>query len=289
MKERFLETMKRLNERFIPIPAWLIMIDQFTGNDYRVLIAIASHDDDHEPSLREIVEQTSMSQSTIRRTIKRLVDMNVLIIETDENGKKIKTDINGDTLVEMGRIALENAGMPKYGFRMKGSSNCGFQSETIKWRTFAEFGPKRPESFIGISPTKENKYMLHKTSCVTHSGHREEKRIKNEQSIRLAELWYDKTPPTEKHSKKDIIKKWAEGFDIAQKRSGYTDAQMLQAVEYRNGSEYWSEGGGKSCRPPSLGVLRHGARRIVTIYEQSEADRLRKKDKPNGPIWEDDF
>jgi hypothetical protein len=96
-------------------------------------------------------------------------------------------------------------------------------------------------------------------------------------SLRLAMMWYDKTPPTEKHNKEGTIIEWARYLDTEQNVTKYTDEQMTQMVEFRNENEFWREKGAR--RPGGLHKKgKDGVRKTVKIYEASCSG------KPRPPV-----
>jgi len=100
-------------------------------------------------------------------------------------------------------------------------------------------------------------------------------------SLKLAKLWYDKTPPTEKHNKEAEIIKWARYLDTEQNVTGYSDQQMTEMVMFRNENHFWCLKG--APRPTGLSTKgKDGVRKTIKIYEQSCIDH--RKSPKQAPV-----
>jgi hypothetical protein len=79
-------------------------------------------------------------------------------------------------------------------------------------------------------------------------------------------MWYDETPPSEKHNKAKEIENWARSLDTEQNVTGYTDQQMLDMVRFRCSDQFWRDKGAR--RPGGLSKKgKDGTRKTIQIYD----------------------
>ncbi|MDC1299936.1 hypothetical protein N8Z24_00355 [bacterium] len=231
-----------------------------------VLFILADSADDFNPSIRHIGKETEMDSSAVSKILKTLASRHYIKRQGLDSKGRTKWLINIETIAPLvSHLTSCTTDSTSTNSCLTDSRGAVPQTAGVLYHRQHEplKNPKinlkdiRPEPSVPTDPPSKPK----KTK-----ENNKPKKPPRPHSVRLAEMWYDKSPPSEKHNKAKEIEKWARSLDTEQNVTGYTEQQMLDMVRFRCWDQFWRDIGAR--RPGGLSKKgKDGTRKTVTIYE----------------------